>query len=361
MSSFRHLTIKETHPNNRQLALSQDPAIDIDIVISWVRNDITHINKRRQYFEQGDNNINRFSDHGELQFSLTCLQKYAPWVRNIYITADADQTPDDIKNFPRVIVVSHNEFIPHQYLPTFNSHVIECHLHLIPNLAEHFLYMNDDMFFGRECLPQYFFNAQGYPRYCFFGRVPAAPIRANLSKHARAWINNTTLLNSIFTPRKHRPYPVHHAVPLLKSTFIAAWAFPNVKNALEITACNKFRSVTDIYFIGFLIYWNVYNNQSDVSYMHTLYAEYKLHTRYRDLFNKIILTRPHLCCLNDGLTQARRAVIKRLLHKFYHQYLVTPNTQVRTDRKIRPSQSTRNNIITGAWQSSQRQRKFTRF
>ena len=35
-------------------------------------------------------------------------------------------------------------------LPTHNSQAVECQLHHIPGLAEHFLYSNDDMFFGRS-------------------------------------------------------------------------------------------------------------------------------------------------------------------------------------------------------------------
>jgi hypothetical protein len=49
----------------------------------------------------------------------------------------------------KVSFVDLADFIPSQYLPTFNSHVIEAHLHMIPGLTEHFLYFNDDMSLGR--------------------------------------------------------------------------------------------------------------------------------------------------------------------------------------------------------------------
>ena len=38
-------------------------------------------------------------------------------------------------------------------LPTHNSHAVESQLHHIPGIAEHFLYSNDDMFFGRPLQP----------------------------------------------------------------------------------------------------------------------------------------------------------------------------------------------------------------
>lgn len=45
--------------------------------------------------------------------------------------------------------MDHREIIDHDYLPTFNSHVIEANLHKIPNLSEHFIYFNDDVFVAK--------------------------------------------------------------------------------------------------------------------------------------------------------------------------------------------------------------------
>ena len=45
--------------------------------------------------------------------------------------------------------MDHREIIEQEYLPTFNSHVIEANLHKIPNLSEHFIYFNDDVFVAK--------------------------------------------------------------------------------------------------------------------------------------------------------------------------------------------------------------------
>ena len=45
-------------------------------------------------------------------------------------------------------------YLPADALPTFSSHAIESRLHHVPDLAEHFLYSNDDMFFGRPVDPE---------------------------------------------------------------------------------------------------------------------------------------------------------------------------------------------------------------
>ena len=46
-------------------------------------------------------------------------------------------------------------------LPIHNSHAVEAQLHRIDGLAEHFLYSNDDMFFGRPVEPELFFSPAG--------------------------------------------------------------------------------------------------------------------------------------------------------------------------------------------------------
>ena len=43
-------------------------------------------------------------------------------------------------------LVNHKDYIPEQFLPTYNSVVIERYLHRIPDLAEHFVYFNDDFY-----------------------------------------------------------------------------------------------------------------------------------------------------------------------------------------------------------------------
>ena len=54
--------------------------------------------------------------------------------------------------------MTHNEFIPAKFLPTFNSGVIECFLHKIPGLAELFVYANDDFYLFNETRPDDMFD-----------------------------------------------------------------------------------------------------------------------------------------------------------------------------------------------------------
>jgi len=47
--------------------------------------------------------------------------------------------------------VTHDEiFVNKSHLPTFSSPAIEAHIHRIPGLANRFIYLNDDVMFGKE-------------------------------------------------------------------------------------------------------------------------------------------------------------------------------------------------------------------
>ena len=51
-----------------------------------------------------------------------------------------------MKIIPKLIISIIKDFIPNQFLPSYNSVVIERYLHKIPDLAEHFVYFNDDFY-----------------------------------------------------------------------------------------------------------------------------------------------------------------------------------------------------------------------
>ena len=50
-------------------------------------------------------------------------------------------------------------------LPIYNSQAVEAQLHHIEGLSEHYLYSNDDMFFGRPVDPALFFSPGGITKF----------------------------------------------------------------------------------------------------------------------------------------------------------------------------------------------------
>ena len=105
---------------------------------------------------------NRFADSEELRYSLRSLQLHAPWVRRVYLVTNG-QVPSWLDlDHPRITLVTHEEiFANKSHLPTFSSPAIEVHLHRIPGLSEHFLYLNDDFFLGRPVSVEDFVSPDG--------------------------------------------------------------------------------------------------------------------------------------------------------------------------------------------------------
>ncbi|MDX8354496.1 stealth family protein [Cognatiyoonia sp. IB215182] len=130
----------------------------VDAVIAWVDGaDPVHRDKREKYANQESTHqsdayaATRFSDNGELRFCITLIRKHAPWIGRIFLITDAQRPKwlDPAKQSELgVTIVDHKViFRGHEdALPIFNSISIETVLHRVPNIAERFLYFNDDFF-----------------------------------------------------------------------------------------------------------------------------------------------------------------------------------------------------------------------
>lgn len=145
----------------------------IDIVYLWCDGSepAVRAKRERRAAELGiacggkDNGACRYRDNGELRFSLRSVCRFAPWIRNVFVVLDDDQTPPawlDLGN-PRLRIVRHSEILPPESLPCFASRTIEFGIPRIPDLSERFLYANDDMYIARPVKPSLFFASDGSP------------------------------------------------------------------------------------------------------------------------------------------------------------------------------------------------------
>lgn len=144
----------------------------IDAVIPWVDGaDPQHVEKLGAYLASigGERPLGahpeRFHHSGELDYCVTSLLRFAPWLRKIYIVTD-NQIPSLISVFAnteyeeRVVIVDHKTiFLGYEnYLPTFNSNSISTLLYRIPGLSENFLFLNDDFALIRPVTTEDFFR-----------------------------------------------------------------------------------------------------------------------------------------------------------------------------------------------------------
>jgi len=139
----------------------------IDVVFTWVDgNDQAHKKKMLQFVKdkssiQKTYFRTRFDQVNEIEYAVKSVLKYASFVRKIFIVTD-NQIPEFLKagSYNNVEVIDHKEIFKGyvEYLPTFNSISIESLIYKIPNLSEHFIYLNDDCFLINECKREDFFK-----------------------------------------------------------------------------------------------------------------------------------------------------------------------------------------------------------
>lgn len=100
----------------------------------------------------------RYRDFSLLKYIFRSIEKYANWInRVVVLVAYRSQIPSFLKESGRLVFVEHKDFIPADYLPTFNSNTIEMFLPKVKILSEHFLYSNDDLIFVNNTVREDFF------------------------------------------------------------------------------------------------------------------------------------------------------------------------------------------------------------
>jgi Stealth protein CR2, conserved region 2/Stealth protein CR3, conserved region 3/Stealth protein CR4, conserved region 4 len=136
------------------------PSPPVDVVYTWVDDAWPgYVDLLRQYAStRHDVNPNRTRDNLQvLKYSLRSLEAFAPWARTVYLVTCRPQIPDWLDR-SAVRVVHHDEFMPANHLPTFNSFAIVANLHRLPDLSPRFVYVEDDRVFGRRVDPIDFFD-----------------------------------------------------------------------------------------------------------------------------------------------------------------------------------------------------------
>lgn len=99
----------------------------------------------------------RFRDWGTLKYLLRGIERYMPFIRNVYLVVSRRSQVPSWVNTENLKIVLHEDIIPSEYLPVFNSAAIEMFLHRIDGLDEEYIYFNDDIFPLRECSSTDFF------------------------------------------------------------------------------------------------------------------------------------------------------------------------------------------------------------
>ena len=145
----------------------KDKEFDIDFVMPWVDGSdpawIEEFNKYCTADKTIDARNIRYRDNGLLKYWFRAVEKYAPWVRTIHFVTCGQKPKWLNEQAEKLHCVSHSDYIPQNYLPTFSSHPIELMMNKIPDLAEHFVYFNDDTYLT-DCISKEYFFSGDFPR-----------------------------------------------------------------------------------------------------------------------------------------------------------------------------------------------------
>ncbi|MBE6737640.1 MAG: capsule biosynthesis protein CapK [Ruminococcaceae bacterium] len=249
-----------------------DSRFQIDIVVPWVDDtDPVWRKKKAEYTGvaeiEGNSDV-RYRDWDTLKYWFRSVEKFAPWVRYVFFVTD-NQKPEWLNmEHPKLKWIKHTDYIPKEYLPTFNSSVILWNLNRISELSEHFILFNDDVFLidktepedffvdGKPCdlpdigplYPEGFFSHLVFNNICLINRHFS--LKESIKKNKKLWTAKQGIagrLKLLLYGRKDllpgsTAYHIQNSYK--KSTFDKLWQ--NEYDVIHQTCLNKVRTVTDV-------------------------------------------------------------------------------------------------------------------
>nr|CAH7747605.1 unnamed protein product [Callosobruchus chinensis] len=158
-------TLKVSQAGSREHCYSEEP---VDVVYTWVNgSDPQFLKNLNLYTKEIRDNVDYSKQRFDDKYELKSLEKYAPWIRHVYIVTNG-QIPYWLDlDYEKVTIITHEEIFRNPVnLPTFSSPAIESNLHRIPNLSKRFIYFNDDVFLASPTFREDFYTPNtGYLVY----------------------------------------------------------------------------------------------------------------------------------------------------------------------------------------------------
>lgn len=298
----------------------------IDFVIIWVDgNDPKWRQEKAQYDGTAVTSANsdvRFRDWDNLQYWFRGVEKFAPWVNKIHFVTWGHLPPWLDTTNPKLNIVNHRDYIPHSYLPTFNSHTIELNLHLIEGLSEQFVYFNDDMFLTAPVKPEDFFK-DGKPcdtvaMDCIYFNKDSAGFfngadvtiinnhfdkRRSIKRDFKKWYSPKNSFRNLVRTTLLLPWPwfpgfyyQHTPSSFLKSVFEEIWE--KEFEALDSTCSDKFRRAGNVN-QWLMKFWQLASGNFVVRKDSFAYCYHLKDTNYNEMLSDIPSQRFKMICIND--------------------------------------------------------------
>lgn len=221
----------------------------MDIVITYVNGNDPVWQKDYEKFTNVPVMEKRFRDWGTLQYLLRGIEKHMPFIRKVFlVVSHRSQIPEWVDE-SNLNVVLHEDFVPQEYLPTFNCNTLEMNLHRIKGLDEQYLYFNDDLFPVRDCKPGDFYrdgkSLIGFTKH-YWGTGMFKQICRNSDALARKALGMPASRSFI--------RPQHICAPMLKSECEKMYSIVAEDIAASYTRTREGRNYNQYMFTDYLFY-----------------------------------------------------------------------------------------------------------
>lgn len=315
----------------------------IDFVIDWVDGADPEWNAVRNKYNNnnGDTRDLRYREWGLLKYWFRSVEMNAPWVNKIYFVTFGHLPEWLNTNHPKIQIINHSDYIPDEFLPTFNSNSIELLINKIPNLSEQFVFFNDDFYINAPVKSSDFFDANGIPRDS--GILSPQLPKKNSITHITT--NNLEIINEHFSRDdviknifkfvnfKYGKqnvktiatlpwhillgfHDLHIPIAFRKKTFDYVWSLEG--NNLEKTLQNKFRS-NDDYNIWLFRYFQLL--RGDFVPRNASFGKYyDITNDNKSIIDDVEHGKHHLIVLNDQEVENFETIKQNLNDAFQKRY-----------------------------------------
>jgi len=291
---FGWINLKEL--NNQEIDSRYNFVEPIDIVFTWVNSQDEEWKKLFSQFKNLEEiDLDRFVNIDELKYSLRSIEQYASWVNKIYILTNCSK-PDWLAEHPLIEWVDHKDVFKEEELPTFNSHSLGLSLVNIPNLSEHFIYLNDDFFLFNRVKKEDFFTPNNLSISYLepYGIIYHDRVNYDKEFYTFGAINGKKLLEKEYGIS---PTQLHRHVPYSFKRSVLLEMEKKFKKEIEQTRRNHFRDISDVSVSFLYNHYALYHKEAVYMPTNSILVSFK---NYKNQEKNILKRRPKFICINDG-------------------------------------------------------------
>lgn len=243
-ASFKDIVLNNFYERNSTKNLRKN---SIDYVLPFV--DSSDPEWIKEYNKYADTQINqdvngeqRFRANQDLlKYHFRGIEKFMPFIDTVHLLVSSESQVPKWINREQVHVITHDQFIDKEMLPTFNSSTIEMFLPKIRCLANRFIYANDDFYYTYSLRDSYYFD--GLDKIKTRIEEHPLPIGEPIPVWKQLFMNSYNLINygtfNVKNLLNCYYVPPHIEQGMLKSVLQEVW---DKYHEQMLASCSRFRS-----------------------------------------------------------------------------------------------------------------------